>query len=101
MSDERCNPCANHITAEDVFGKFTTDFQILTEGMIVARHEDTCPIWKDVLGYKTYTFICLHSPEVLTQVENILIFVFGGGCVEKRKRIDGDKIAIRASYQCW
>ena len=106
------------LTQEDVWGKWSeAPMKKLSDGMIVAqgypmskkeydnhpRKEDfrprICPVWKDVVPYKSVTVIC--QKEQQQEVEAWLIYVHGGNCIEKSKELDGGRVAIRSNYMCW
>jgi hypothetical protein len=84
---------------EDVWGKYDEEkHEMIHYGMIVARAEVKCPIFKDKLPYKSVTVVC--NPEEEGEVEYWLSYVHGGG-VSKRKELKDGKIALRSDYQCW
>ena len=100
------------IQKHNVFGEWSDDFsKILNKGMIVAKHlgEDTheenkkhykgvCPIWDDILLYKSCTIICEADQEA--EVEHWVRYVMGGPPT-RRKELDDGRIAFRADYQAW
>lgn len=81
---------AKKLTQEDVWGK---------DGMIVARTNERCPIFKDIVPYKSVTAICnlISENEVIYWLE----YVHGGNSISKRKNLKDGKIALRSDYQCW
>lgn len=115
----------NGISIEDVWGKCTDPMKDevlkrLTNGMLVARglpfeegseeaketqnnSDDiplpmVCPIWKDVLPYKSVTVVC--DEKDLNATIQWLSYVHGGE-YSRDKRLPDGKIAIRSDYQCW
>jgi len=109
------------LTKEDVWGKFDMETMTLVDqGMVVARGlpkvdgnyfteaerqriiakiPDVCPIWEEVLPYKSVTVVCDAAQR--EEVESWLAYVHGGGCVDKIKELENGKIAIRSDYMCW
>jgi len=87
------------LTKEDVFGKFDSNYNRISNGMIVARSGDTCPIFKDKVPYKSETVICTidQYPEVIYWLD----YVNGGNSVSKEKQLNDDLIALRSDYKCW
>jgi hypothetical protein len=86
------------LTKEDVWGKYDDKAHKLSNGMIIARGEEKCPIFKDKLPYKSVTVVC--KPEEEEEVCYWLDYVHGGG-ISKRKVLEDGKIAIRSNYMCW
>lgn len=87
------------LTKEDVWGKFNEKFEKISNGMIVARYNDKCPVFKDIIPYKSVTVVC--KPEEEHEVIYWLGYVQGGDCVSKRAELKNGNIALRADYQCW
>ena len=93
-------PVVHKLTKEDVWGKFDEEtHQRLSPGMIVARSEQICPVWKDKLPYKSVTVIC--KAEEVGEVIYWLGYVHGGDSVSKQRKIAGGKVALRSDYMCW
>lgn len=91
---------ATKLSMDDVWGKHDEKtHEMLSSGMIVARHEDNCPIFEDVVPYKSVTVICSEDQE--SDVTYWLEYVHGGNSVSKRKDLGKNKIALRSDYQCW
>lgn len=87
------------LTKEDVWGKFDEKTgKRASDGMIVARPTEKCPIFGDILPFKSVTVVC--DEDQYEDVEYWLTYVHGGGCIVREKEVDG-KIAIRSEYQCW
>jgi hypothetical protein len=78
----------------DVWGNSDTG----NNGMIVARSEQKCPVFKDIVPYKSVTVICDRVDY--TEVCYWLSRVHGGGA-SKTLDMGNDKLAIRSDYQCW
>lgn len=88
------------ITKEDVWGKFNSDYTIkLSSGMIVANYNEVCPIFGDIVPYKSVTVIC--DEDQLDDVSYWLEYVHGADSISDIKHIDGGKMAIRSNYMCW
>lgn len=114
-------PVAKKLTMEDVWGR--TDehtLKLIDTGMIVARGlplpiddfftqemydtaiakiADVCPVWGDVLPYKSVTAICKESQ--MDEVSYWLEYVHGADCIEKIKAMHNGHVAIRSNYMCW
>ena len=101
-----------NLTMEAVWGKHEMESEHVPKipmvwihhGMLVATsHEDglrsICPVWGDVLPYKSVTVIC--RPCMEKEVKYWLEYVHGGGSVSRRKVISKNEIALRSDYQCW
>lgn len=88
-------PKAKKLTKDDVWGSAADNYT----GMIVARSESKCPIFKDKVPYKSVTVVCDIAQQ--GEVEYWLEYVHGGNCVCKTKKLPENKIAIRSDYQCW
>jgi len=95
------NTCSNgSLTKDDVWGQFNIKTgERLTRGMIVARYNEECPIWGDVLPYKSVTVKCLINQE--DEVIYWLDYVYGCDSVQRRKVLKNGMVALRAEYQCW
>lgn len=113
------SPAPVSLTKEDVWGEFDIATMTLTPGMVVARGlpkvdeyfsqadfdrvtaqlTNVCPVWGDVLPYKSVTVIC--PVELQDEVEGWLAYVHGADCVSQTKRLENGKVAIRSDYQCW
>jgi len=84
------------LTLEDIFG----NDKLKTKGMVVATRGERCPIFKDIVPYKSVTAVCNTSQE--KEVTNLLDYVMGGRSISKRKEIKSVGIIIlRSDYQCW
>lgn len=81
------------VSKEDVWGNENDD------GLIIAKSNQKCPIFNDVIPYKSSTLVCDSS--IKDEVIYWLDYVLGGGSVSKTKEFEDGKIAIRADYQCW
>lgn len=92
------------LTKDDVFGRFNDDYQRIDDGMLVARSEQVCPIWGDILPYKSVTVVVpeldVHDGKV-REVEYWLMFVHGGDSISKRKSMPDGSVAIRSNYMAW
>lgn len=88
------------LTKEDVWGVFDpNNDKLISNGMIVAKSYEVCPIFGDVLPYKSVTVIC--DEEQCEEVIHWLIYVHGGNCVSYRKELKDGKVAFRSNYMCW
>lgn len=110
-------PEKRKLTQEDVWGKFDEDHKLVERGMLVARGfgsapkskvkelekelqvTSICPVWKDKLQYKSVTIICDESQA--DDVRYWLMYVHGGDCISREKKMPKGKLAIRSDYQCW
>jgi len=93
-------PESTKITKEDVWGKFDErTHKKLSNGMIVARSEEQCPIFKDKIPYKSVTVVGPASIEM--DIVYWLEWVHGANSVSRTKKLPGNKIAIRSNYMCW
>lgn len=93
-------PVAKILTKDDVWGSEADNYK----GMIIARSGDTCPVFHDILPYKSVTVVC--DPAQEDEVIYWLEYVHGGGSVSNIKLVEDvkeqvGKIAIRSDYQCW
>ena len=89
---------AKKITMDDVWGKYV-GVKLISNGMIVARSDEICPIWKDKLPYKSVTVVCKKKDE--DEVIYWLEYVHGADCVSRRKELPKGKVALRSNYMCW
>lgn len=88
------------ITKEDVWGEFNIHTgEKISKGMIVARYNDTCPVFKDIVPYKSVTIIGPLDKQ--DELEYWLDYVNGGGSISNVKQIGDNEIAIRSDYMCW
>lgn len=88
------------LTKEDVWGEYDhTQGKRTSEGMIIARHEEVCPVFGDVVPPKSVTVIC--NAEQQNEVEYWLEFVHGCNCVVMTQDMPNNQIAIRSDYMCW
>ena len=92
-------PEAKVLTQEDVWGKLDENYNRISSGMIVARTDEVCPIFKDKVPYKSVTVVC-NSSQV-NEVIYWLEYVHGGDSVSKVRALPDGKAAIRSDYQCW
>lgn len=88
------------IQKDDVWGKFNEQtYERESNGMIVARSDERCPIFKDKVPYKSVTVVC--KPEEYNEVCYWLGYVHGGDNIRKQKTLPDGRIAIRSDYMCW
>ena len=105
-------PESQNLTMEHVWGKHEMESEHIPKipivwihhGMLVATSTDDglpkrCPVWGDLLKYKSVTIIC--RPCLEEEVIYWLEYVHGGGSVSRRKTISKHEIALRSDYQCW
>lgn len=85
---------AKKLTKKDVWGEGKPD-----RGMRVAVYNEVCPVWNDVLPYKSTTFICPKKLEddVIYWIE----YVYGANSIIARKELDDLRVALRGTYTCW
>ena len=91
---------SGELRKEDVWGEFdVVNAKRISKGMIIASFKETCPVFGDVVPFKSVTVVC---PEVqFDDVAYWLVYVHGAGCISKTKRLGNGEIAIRSNYQCW
>ena len=106
------------LTKEDVWGTFDANHKLVHRGMIVAQGmpsnmnpaekkkiqdeikvSDVCPVWKDILPYKSVTVVC--DVKQRDEVIGWLSYVHGGDCIAQEKALSKGMYAIRSDYQCW
>lgn len=93
-------PKVVRLKKEDVWGEYDHEnSRWISEGMIVARPRNICPVFGDEVPYKAVTVICDASQYI--EVAYWLSYVHGGDCITKEKVLDDGKIAIRSEYKCW
>jgi len=63
------------LTKNDVLGAFGTDGIYTSKGLVLAVSDEVCPVWKDVLPFKSVTVGC--SFEELEDVQYWLEYVYG------------------------
>ena len=85
---------------DDVWGRFNREtHKMESDGLVVARQGEKCPVFGDVVPYKSVTVVCLPNQEV--EVNYWLTYVQGGNNVSRRKVLKGGEVALRSDYQCW
>ena len=82
----------------DVFGDTDENYRRISDGLVVARSDKTCPIWGDKVPSKSVTVVCNVDQE--SDVAHWLAYVHGGGW-SMRLKLDDGRIAIRSDYQAW
>lgn len=88
------------LTKEDVWGKFDVySGERISKGMIVARYNETCPIFNDIVPFKSVTVVGPLDKQ--DEMEYWLDYVNGGGSISNIKELDDNKVAIRSDYMCW
>lgn len=88
------------IKKEDVWGEYdVVQLKKISNGMVVASSDETCPVFGDVIPYKSVTVIC--DENQFNDVKYWLEYVHGADCIAKTKILENGKIAIRSNYQCW
>ena len=95
---EPSHPEAKNIQKEDVFGKWVDHVRV-HRGMVVSDSEERCPIFKDVVPYKSVTVVC--PKEFSEEVAYWLEYVHGGDSISQVKDLPDGKIALRSDYMCW
>lgn len=87
------------IQKADAWGDFDHDtFKKLSDGMIVARADDICPVFGDEVPYKSVTVIC--NKDDYDEVCYWLEYVHGGDCISNEKTLPDGRIGIRSDYRC-
>jgi len=82
----------------DVVGEWDDNHKKISDGLVVARSEERCPIFGDIVPYKSLTIVC--KEDELGDALYWLSYVHGGGHSREKKLNDG-RIAIRSDYQAW
>jgi hypothetical protein len=86
---------------DDVWGAFCVDkMERVSTGLVVAMSEEPCPIFKDIVPYKSATVVFDPKTHPEHEVEYWLSYVHGGGYSKYGELKDG-RIAIRSDYQAW
>ena len=86
---------------DDVWGVYDIDkSKRVSDGMIVARSEEKCYIFQDVVPYKSVTVVFDSKKHREEEIEYWLEYVHGGGSISNRKEVKG-KVALRSDYMCW
>ena len=87
------------LNKDDVWGAYNVETrQRISDGMIVARSEEICPIFGDKVPNKSVTVVC--NQKQYDEVVYWLAYVHGGEASRDRLLEDG-RIALRSDYQCW
>lgn len=85
---------------EDVWGVYDVENnKVVSKGMIVSKQGEKCPVFNDVLPYKSVTMVC--GINQLEEVTYWIEYVQGANCISDLKEMPGDNIAIRSNYTCW
>jgi len=88
------------LTKNDVWGTYDTDTnKCISKGMIVAKTNEVCPIFGDIVPYKSVTVVC--DKEQCGEVAYWLSYVHGGDCISQSKELEDGKVAYRSNYMCW
>lgn len=85
------------LSKNDVWGKFDERSNLIHPGLVVARIDEECPIWGDMIAVRGVTIVCDKSQ--LREVEHWIVFVQGGEA-SKTKHLPDNKIALRSYYWC-
>lgn len=86
---------------DDVWGAYDVESsKRVSNGLIVAREDDRCPIFGDIVPYKSVTVVFDPEKFPYEEVTYWLSYVHGGEHSDEMINGDG-KIAIRSDYQCW
>lgn len=88
------------LTKEDVWGIFdVASAKRISKGMIVARYDEICPIFKDKVPFKSVTIV--GPIDKLDEIEYWIEYVNGYNSISQRKQISSTEIALRSDYTCW
>ena len=88
------------LNVKSVFGTYCMDERkFIDQGLVVARHESKCPVWGDVVPFKSATLIC--SEEQYDSVVFWCEYVQGADSISRERTLDDGRIALRADYMCW
>jgi hypothetical protein len=90
-----------NLTMDDVFGVWTDfpEHKKTSDGMVVARYGDICPVLGDKVPFKSLTVIC--EKEQSGEVIYWLNYVHGGDSVSQIGELEDGRVFIRSDYQCW
>lgn len=90
----------HNLKKEDVWGNGIPDKNgNINKGMKAAIYNQVCPVWGDIVPYKSTTFICPRNKE--NEVIYWIEYVYGCDCISNRKELDDLRVALRADYQYW
>jgi hypothetical protein len=65
---------------------------------VAARHDEKCPVWGDMVPYKSVTVVVPADEE--DDAAYCLSMAHGGG-YSRRKVLDGGRVALRSDYAAW
>lgn len=94
------------LTSDDVWGKVggvADGFRRVSDGMVVARSKDTCPVWGDEVPYKGVTVIGDWNGDADFAVAMVywLEYVLGSDAVDRTKVLADGRLAMRGNYTAW
>lgn len=93
-------PAKKRLTMDDVWGKEDNKTHVRSGSkIIVANQHEKCPIWNDIVDYKSVTMVCDLTDE--SEVAYWLEYVLGPDCISRRKQINDKQVALRGDYMCW
>lgn len=76
------------------------DYAMVTEGLVVAKTDEKCPIFKDKVPMKSVTVVFDPTKFPENEVEYWLGYVHGGEYSTRFVMTDGT-VALRSNYQAW
>lgn len=97
--DIRRKRVSNGMMVARGYGRVMSGFTQEEKDRLVAEIPEVCPVWGDVLPYKSVTVICPADQE--EQVSYWLEYVHGGHSISRRKELPEGKVALRSNYMCW
>lgn len=77
----------------------TVTLDLSTSAKVVPGGETRCPVWGDVVPWKSVTVIVDAADEADARYS--LEYVHGGGSVSRRMALPNGRVALRSNYQCW
>jgi len=94
-------PSGIKLYRDEVWGAYDLEsHEMVSKGMIVANSSETCPIFGDIVPYKSVTIVFDSKIHNEDEVIYWLRYVHGGEYSDYLELKDG-RIAIRSDYQCW
>lgn len=90
---------ARKLTKEQVIGEFDdTTHRRINRGLIVAEAGEECPVFGDIVPYKSFTVVC--QKKFFEDVAYWCEYVHGAHSISDIRDL-GRSIAIRSDYKCW
>lgn len=87
------------LTKEAVWGKFDENYEMVDCGMVIGRSDQKCPVFGDMIPYKSVTIMCTKDQEA--EVLYWIDYVQGVNAISARMEIGANQVALRANYMAW